>query len=114
AEAENAEHAAKAAFDAANAAEEEIAGRRAIVYDQFLKHTAALNLIKSRNPSLLPQIETARSAYEAALATTRQVSSSVFGLRPSDKALRAVAYALTQANLHKMYEWAAEGPNTFD
>ncbi len=112
AEAEKAEQAAKADYDAALAAEQEISGRRAVIDEQFSRHTAALNTLRTRNAAALTQLLASRDAYEAAQVAGRGLGSSVNGLKAGPLATRAVTFALSQVG--KMYEWAAEGPYTYD
>jgi cell wall-associated NlpC family hydrolase len=112
AEAEKDERAAHANYDAATAAEQEIAGRRAIVEDQFNRHRAALETLRTRNAGLLGGLQSARNTYEDSLSASRGLGTSVNGLKAAPAAVAAVSFALSQQG--KMYEWAAEGPNTYD
>jgi peptidoglycan DL-endopeptidase CwlO len=112
AEAETNERAARANYDAATAAEQEIAGRRAIVEEQFNRHRAALETLRTRNAGLLGGLQSARNTYEDSLSASRGLGTSVNGLKAAPAAVAAVSFALSQQG--KMYEWAAEGPNTYD
>lgn len=112
AEAEKVDQAAKANLDAATAAAAEIAARRAIVQEQFDRHKAALDTLRTRNAGLLGTLQTARNAYEDTLSASRGLGTSVNGLQAAPTAIAAVTFALSQRG--KMYEWSAEGPNTFD
>jgi peptidoglycan DL-endopeptidase CwlO len=110
---EEAVNAIQTAHEAALAAEEEIAGRLAVAQEQFQRHRAALTTLKARNSALIgPAIE-ARDRYEDSLAASRGLGgNTVNGMRAGPAALAAVGFALRQ--LGKPYEWAAEGPWTFD
>jgi cell wall-associated NlpC family hydrolase len=112
AEAEKDERAAHANYDASTAAEQEIAGRRAIVEEQFNRHRAALETLRTRNAALLGGLQSARNTYEDSLSASRGLGTSVNGLKAAPAAVAAVSFALSQQG--KMYEWAAEGPNTYD
>ena len=111
-EAENAERAARANYDAATAAEKEIAGRRAIVEEQFNRHRTALETLRTRNAGLLGGLQSARDAYEDSLSAGRGLGTSINGLKAAPAAVAAVTYALSQRG--KMYRWAAEGPDFYD
>ena len=89
-----------------------MASRRAIVNDQFTLRRTALNTLRTRNAALLAEVQTARDAYEDTLASSRGLGTSVNGMRAGSQALAAVDFAVRQ--LGKDYEWAAEGPATYD
>ena len=110
--AEAEEREARAAVDAALAAEAEVAGRRAVVAEQFELRKAALETLNNRDSAQTAAARAAREAYEETLAITRGAGTSVNGLKAAPAALAAVSFALSQ--LGKDYEWAAEGPNTYD
>ncbi len=110
--AETAEQDARVAMEAAIAAEQEIAGRKEVLTDQFARHQAALATLKKRNAAILGTAESARDTYEESLTAGRGLGTSVNGWRAAPAAVNAVRYALRQ--LGKPYEWAAEGPRSFD
>jgi cell wall-associated NlpC family hydrolase len=111
-DAERAERAARTAYDASTAAEQEISARRAILNEQFVRYQAAVTTLETRHADVLPALEAAADVYEASQGVLRGVSSSINGLQGSAKALAAVAFALSQRG--KPYEWGAEGPNSYD
>ncbi len=110
--AEAAEQSTHAALDAAQAAQDELQSRRDIVAEQFRLRTTALAILQSRNASLLSAAEAARDAYESSLSTSRGLATAVNGAVAAPAAQAAVSFALSQ--LGKPYEWAAEGPNSYD
>jgi len=112
AEAVRTERAARQALDAATDVEHEVAGRYAVVLEQFHRHQAALETLNTRNANQLEAARAARDAYESSLAAARGASTNIAGMQASPDALAAVAFALSQ--LGKPYEWAAEGPNSYD
>jgi peptidoglycan DL-endopeptidase CwlO len=107
-----AETLARATLDNATAVEQEIAGRHAVVMEQFQRHSAALATLTSRNNEQLALAQRARDAYEESLAASRTAGSNVNGLQAAPAALDVVAFALKQ--LGKPYVWATEGPDTYD
>lgn len=111
-EARAAEQAARVNLEAARAVEEEISTRLAVAQEQFERHRTAAAILRERNAELLAEATRARDAYEEGLNAARAASAHANGLRASPKALAAVAFALRQ--LGKPYEWAAEGPNSYD
>ncbi len=108
----DAERLARTGLDEAIAVEQEIAGRYAVVLEQFQRHQGALTTLTSRNNDQLAAAERARDAYEESLAASRDVGASVNGLQAAPAAQAAVAFALKQ--LGKPYVWATEGPDTYD
>jgi cell wall-associated NlpC family hydrolase len=101
------------AHEAALAAEQEIAARLAVAQEQFQRHRSALTTLKSRNSALIGPALEARDRYEDSLAASRGFGgTSVNGMRAGPAALAAVGFALRQ--LGKPYEWAAEGPWSYD
>jgi cell wall-associated NlpC family hydrolase len=111
-QAEAAELAASSDLNAAIDAEAEVANRRAIVAEQFRLRQAALTTLNTRNAALTGQARAARDAYEDSRTASRGLGTSVNGLQAAPSAVTAVNFALKQ--LGKVYEWAAEGPNTYD
>jgi len=103
---------AQAALDAAVAAESEINGRHTVINEQFQRAQAALSVLKTRNASLLGTLDTLRDTYESTLTASRGLATSINGWQAAPAALAAVNFALRQQG--KPYEWAAEGPNSYD
>jgi cell wall-associated NlpC family hydrolase len=99
-------------LDAATDAEHEVAGRYAVVMEQFNRYRAALDTLNTRNANQLEAARAARDAYESSLAASRGASTNTAGMQASPDALAAVAFALSQ--LGKPYAWAEEGPNSYD
>jgi cell wall-associated NlpC family hydrolase len=112
AEAVRNERAARATLDAASTVEREVAGRHAVVLEQFQRHQTALQTLTSRNANQLAEAQRARDEYELTLAAARGASTSIDGKQAAPEALAAVAFALGQRG--KPYEWAAEGPLSYD
>jgi cell wall-associated NlpC family hydrolase len=110
--AEQALRSAQAGVDAADAVEREVAVRRAVVQEQFTRHSAALALLKTRNATLLGPAFIARDAYEDSLSSGMGLGTSVNGMQAAPDAIRAVNFALSQRG--KPYLWAAEGPYAYD
>jgi cell wall-associated NlpC family hydrolase len=108
----DAERLTRTALDEAVAAEQEVAGRYAVVLEQFQRHSTALKTLTSRNNDQLAAAQRARDAYEESLAASRDVGASVNGLQAAPSAQAAVAFALKQ--LGKPYVWATQGPDTYD
>jgi peptidoglycan DL-endopeptidase CwlO len=112
AELAQAEQEARTKLDEAIAAEQDVAGRHAVVLEQFQRHSAALQTLTERNNDQLAAAQRSRDEYEASLAASRTAGASVAGLQSAPAALDAVAFALRQ--LGKPYVWATQGPNTYD
>jgi cell wall-associated NlpC family hydrolase len=112
AEATRTERAARQVLDAATDVEHEVAGRYAVVMEQFNRYRAALETLNTRNANQLEGARAARDAYESSLAASRGASTNTAGMQASPDALAAVAFALSQ--LGKPYAWAEEGPNSYD
>jgi hypothetical protein len=68
--------------------------------------------LKARNSALIGPAIAARDAYEDSLAASRGFATGINGMKAAPAALSAVGFALRQ--LGKPYEWAAEGPWTYD
>ncbi len=103
---------AQAGVDAADAVEQEVVERRAVVQEQFIRHSAALVLLKTRNATLLGPAFIARDAYEDSLSSGMGLGTSVNGMQAAPDSIRAVNFALAQRG--KPYLWAAEGPYAYD
>ncbi len=106
------ERLARTKLDEAIAAEKDVAGRHAVVLEQFQRHSAALQTLIQRNTDQLAAAQRARDEYEQSLAASRTAGAGVAGLQSASAALDAVAFALGQ--LGKPYAWATEGPKTYD
>jgi cell wall-associated NlpC family hydrolase len=102
----------RVAHEAALAAEDEIAARLVVAQEQFQRHRSALTTLKARNSALIGPAIAARDAYEDSLAASRGFGTGVAGMKAAPAAVAAVGFALRQ--LGKPYEWAAEGPYTYD
>src|SRR5262249_30017024 len=111
-DAQAAERSAHDAYNAANSALADVTARRDLVSEQFTLHQSALKLLRERNAVALAQAEAARDKFEAGLNAAHGVSVSVDGTTAGSKAIQAMNFALAQ--IGKPYEWAAEGPNSYD
>jgi cell wall-associated NlpC family hydrolase len=111
-QAEQAVQDTRAAYDAALAHEKTVADQRAVVAEQRKRHSKALATLRSRNAAEMADFTTARNTWETSLGTGLHIGDAVNGWRAGPQAQAAVLFALAQ--LGKPYEWAAEGPNTYD
>jgi cell wall-associated NlpC family hydrolase len=73
---------------------------------------AALADLLARNSSQLAAVQAQEDAYDGAAGAQLGVGEQVAGMSANPRALQAVQHALRQ--LGKPYEWAAEGPNSYD
>jgi cell wall-associated NlpC family hydrolase len=112
AQAEQAVHDTKIAYDAALAHEKSVADLRAVVAEQRKRHAKALATLRSRNAAELADFTTARNSWETSLGNGLHIGDAVNGWRSGSQAQAAVLFALAQ--LGKPYEWSEEGPNTYD
>jgi hypothetical protein len=75
------ERLARTKLDEAIAAEKDVAGRHAVVLEQFQRHTAALQTLIQRNTDQLAAAQRARDEYEQSLAASRTAGAGVGGLQ---------------------------------
>ncbi|GAB3993422.1 hypothetical protein GCM10029992_05010 [Glycomyces albus] len=109
-EAETAESVAHASFDAADLSADRSQTRFDAVDSEFQDAENELDELIEENEAELEELERARE--EAAADYSDDFSSEVDGWEAAPEAKKAVEYALAQ--LGKPYEWAHEGPDTFD
>ena len=100
------------------AAQEAAAALRAVAADRdaveadYDRRKAALADLMARNAAQLPAVAAQEDAFESAAGAQLGAGGQVAGFMADPRALAAVQHALRQ--LGKPYEWAAEGPNSYD
>ncbi|WP_344134329.1 C40 family peptidase [Luedemannella flava] len=112
ARAEALERTTREAYEAALLTQQNLNTRRAVVKEQFDRHTKALAVLRERNKDKLPGLADARDNYEAGLGGSYAIGGANNGYQAGPKAISAVQFALRQVG--KPYVWAAEGPNAYD
>ncbi|WP_344076091.1 C40 family peptidase [Luedemannella helvata] len=110
--AERLERSTKTAYEAAVKRNEDLIRQRAVVKEQFDRHTKALNVLRDRNKDKLADITKERDTYEEGLGGSYAIGGANNGYEANEKAVDAVRFALRQVG--KPYVWAAEGPNAYD
>jgi peptidoglycan DL-endopeptidase CwlO len=113
ARAEEHERALFRAYGDAMLGEERLTGQHAERKATFDQRQATLLQLRQDNAAQLAALQAERDAYERSFAGQFiNPGANVHGEQANPDALRAVEYALAQQG--KPYEWAAEGPSTFD
>jgi peptidoglycan DL-endopeptidase CwlO len=110
--AQAAEQAKRTAFETADEALRSATARRDQAKAAYDAKKAFLADLIARNAAQLSTAQAQLDAYEGAAGAQLGAGEQVAGMVADPRALAAVRHALRQ--LGKPYEWAAEGPNSYD
>lgn len=110
--AQDAALAAMTARDAALAAETQVRAQFTTLQDHLKALEQQMLALRETHEDELATIAAQQDAAEAALGADYVDNTTTDGLTAHPKALAALAFAMSQRG--KWYEWAAEGPETYD
>ncbi|NJC64354.1 C40 family peptidase [Planosporangium flavigriseum] len=110
--AEQTEHAALAAHQAATNAATELSRTRDSTKAEFDKRTATLTDLRTQNAVEYQRELAAIDTQQAALGAGMNIGAAVKGMDANPKAKRALQYAISKRG--STYIFGHEGPNTFD